>query len=95
MNEEKTKFDFKTLNLTTDGEIDQVLQRIASRHDIKCSEYKLNKLEQLRYDTFYLKHSKCKEAISVTFIPTGIGCCVKVKCLDCGEEEDITDVSDW
>lgn len=69
----------------------------------KCSEliFRLNPTEAQEYHDFCNKHKSCEFSstiggkISVIFTPTGLGDIVVVKCNKCGEEKDITDVSNW
>ena len=50
---------------------------------------------------FAEKHKNChsrsatSEKFQYTFIPGGIGTCVSMKCLICGEEKNITDYDCW
>lgn len=56
----------------------------------------LSKQELSDYITFCTEHSLCHEPIQIKFEHTsGIGRSVKLKCPVCGEERDITDVSNW
>ena len=58
--------------------------------------YSLKGSEIKAYNDFRNLHKRCKGSINVTFShESGIGPTVKVKCSVCGEEEDITDVSNW
>lgn len=58
--------------------------------------YSLNEEQVQKYSKFVDKHSKCRGYINTIFSPSsGIGMTVKVKCSQCGETLDITDVSDW
>jgi hypothetical protein len=69
----------------------------------KCSEltFRLNPIEAQEYHDFCNKHKSCEFSstiggkISIIFTPTGLGDIVVVKCNKCGEEKDITDVSNW
>lgn len=68
-----------------------------------CNElsFDLNTTEAQAYHDFCNKHRSCEFSstiggkISVIFTPTGLGDIVVVKCNKCGEEKDITDVSNW
>ena len=63
--------------------------------------FDLNQLEEEEYKKFILSHKKCYCSatiggkISVIFTPTGLGDAKSVKCNVCGEEKEITDVSNW
>lgn len=63
--------------------------------------FALNTTETQEYYDFCNKHRSCGFSstiggkISVIFTPTGLGEIVTVKCNSCGEEKDITDVSNW
>lgn len=58
--------------------------------------YSLNEEQVQKYSKFVDKHSKCRGHINTIFSPSsGIGMTVKVKCSQCGETLDITDVSNW
>ena len=63
--------------------------------------FALQDKEEKSFRKFEKKHSKCsyRDAIggkmAITFIPTGIGEVVIVKCQSCNKEENITDFSTW
>ena len=63
--------------------------------------FALNETEAQEYHDFCNKHRSCEFSstiggkISVIFTPTGLGDIVVVKCNKCGEEKDITDISNW
>jgi len=63
--------------------------------------YSLSEKETKEYFEFCKKHRNCEFTstiggkISVTFIPTGLGNVVEVKCKACGETKDITDIDCW
>lgn len=58
--------------------------------------YSLNEEQVQKYSNFVDEHSKCRGYINTIFSPaSGIGMTVKVKCSQCGETLDITDVSNW
>jgi hypothetical protein len=63
--------------------------------------FTLNPNEVDEYDKFIEEHKKCKCSatiggkISIIFTPTGLGDAKSVKCNVCGEEREITDVSNW
>ena len=57
-------------------------------------------VENERYHAFMHKHhekgcSKYNEGFSISFVGTGVGKVYKVKCNNCGEEEDITEFESW
>lgn len=57
-------------------------------------------VESDRFNAFVHKHhekgcSKFHKGFSISFVGTGIGNSYKVKCNNCGEEEDITDLESW
>ena len=64
-------------------------------------EFRMNEKEEQDYIEFCKKHHDCEFTstiggkITVTFVPTGLGSCISVKCNSCGETEDITDISCW
>jgi len=65
--------------------------------------FKLNDKESKKYRKFDIKHSKCREKkdsmgtsnIVCEFRATGLGEIIKVRCLVCGKEKDITDCESW
>lgn len=58
--------------------------------------YSLKDSEIKAYNDFCNLHKSCKGVISTIFShESGIGTIVKVKCSKCGDEHDITDVSNW
>lgn len=57
-------------------------------------EFKLNANEQANATLFMLEH-KSHGQIQYIFTPIGIGMNVKVKCIGCSEEKDITDYTQW
>ena len=63
--------------------------------------FHLNSTEVEEYKKFVNKHKKCNCSatiggkISIIFTPTGLGNAKSVKCNVCGEEKEITDVSNW
>ena len=57
---------------------------------------RLTENEQAALDEFKERHKFEKGfKYSVTFTPTGIGCKIVVRCLNCGKKEDITHYSVW
>ena len=71
--------------------------------------YSMNAVEKLRYDEFCKAHLDCLRnpvtkmsrfgtiggGIEVSFMGTGLGNLIKVKCLHCGHYADITDTTHW
>ena len=66
-------------------------------HKIKNSWQVLSDKEMLQFKEF--KHSHYKSCgtndVYVLLSPTGIGTIIKLKCCECGEEVDITDIDSW
>jgi hypothetical protein len=57
---------------------------------------KVNEFKKKHRESCAYKHNlTLGEYWSYTFLPTGIGTCVKVICNLCGAEEDVTDVDSW
>lgn len=58
--------------------------------------YSLNDVETASLVKFQDKHyKKCKGETAVTFIETGIGSNITVKCMKCGKVKDISDYGSW
>ena len=70
--------------------------------------FRMGPVEWLRYKKFCEDHGNCMRnpdgshrfgaiggGVSVTFMPTGLGNIVKVKCETCGRTYDLTDVNCW
>lgn len=63
--------------------------------------FSLNSVEVEEYKKFVNEHKECNCSatiggkISVIFTPTGLGDAKSVKCNACGQEKEITDVSNW
>lgn len=65
--------------------------------------FKMSEVEYLRYKAFCEDHKWCKNDVGVvsgggtvvSFMGTGLGNIVRVKCECCGLEVDITDNSSW
>jgi len=60
--------------------------------------FELNDIEEKRAMTFTQEHINCKacslgEKFMISFIPTGLGDLVSIRCLSCGSICDITDKS--
>lgn len=74
----------------------------------KCT-FRMNVNEYFRYNKFAEAHKDCRVdretgrhkfgtiggGLSVSFMSTGLGDIITVKCHACGEELDITDVDCW
>lgn len=98
-------------NPITNIEITDSFKKTLNRVSKQCNEnnkpgcnaltFALNDTEAQQYHDFCNKHRSCEFSstiggkISVIFTPTGLGNIVVVKCNSCGEENDITDVSNW
>lgn len=98
-------------NPITNIEITDSFKKTLNRVSKQCNEnnkpgcnaltFALNDTEAQEYHDFCNKHRSCEFSstiggkISVIFTPTGLGDIVVVKCNKCGEEKDITDVSNW
>lgn len=81
-------YSFKPEDMLTNATV-QINPHTNITYSLKGSEIKA-------YNDFCNLHKCCKGVISITFSQeSGIGTTVKVKCSVCGEEEDITDVSNW
>ena len=66
--------------------------------------FKITGTELDKINEFKKKHKEscaCKQNLTLgeywtySFIPTGLGSVVSIKCNLCGEEEDVTDVDNW
>jgi hypothetical protein len=69
------------------GEIDEI-----RRNNIHL----LSSTEKKDAQEFSEKHYySCKGNTSYTFVGTGIGTSIKVRCTKCNKEKDITDISNW
>ena len=86
----------------------ETLKRVSKRHNKNQEESKSEEMiftltpnEVDEYNKFIDEHKNCKCSatiggkISVIFTPTGLGDAKSVKCNVCGEEKEITDVSNW
>ena len=68
--------------------------------EIARMPFRFSEVESNNYKAFLHKHhekgcSKYNEGFSISFIGTGVGTVYKVKCNNCSEEEDITDLESW
>ena len=86
----------------------ETLKRVSKGHNKNQEESKSEKMiftltpnEVDEYNKFIEEHKKCNCSatiggkISVIFTPTGLGDAKSVKCNACGQEKEITDVSNW
>lgn len=86
----------------------ETLKRVSKRHNKNKEESKSEEMiftltpnEVDEYNKFIEEHKTCKCSatiggkISVIFTPTGLGDAKLVKCNACGQEKEITDVSNW
>ncbi len=60
--------------------------------------FEMNKTESEKARKFAMEHKKCKpltmgEKFMISFIPTGMGDIVFIRCLICGEGLEVTDMS--
>lgn len=103
--ERKVEINPITNNELTDS-FKETLNRVNKHNEIKkqkCDEVTvtLNPTEAQEYYDFCNKHKSCEFSstiggkISLIITPTGLGDVVVVRCNKCGEEKDITDVSNW
>ena len=68
--------------------------------EIARMPFRFTAVENDRFNAFIHKHhekgcSKFHKGFSISFVGTGIGNSYDVKCNNCGEEEDITDLESW
>ena len=68
--------------------------------EIARMPFRFTAVENDRFNAFINKHhekgcSKFHKGFSISFVGTGIGNSYDVKCNNCGEEEDITDLESW
>ena len=70
--------------------------------DTENHNFVMTAVEYARYKAFCKDHSGCCKnmgaiggGISVSFMPTGLGNCIKCECASCGTSVDITDISCW
>ena len=82
-------YSFKPGNTLTDTTIQVDNPHTNITYSLKGSEIKA-------YNDFCNLHKSCNGVISTIFSQeSGIGTTVKVKCSKCGDEHNITDVSNW
>lgn len=83
-----------SLYLCPDAMLTNATIQISNPHtDIN---YSLQNKEIEQYNEFCEKHRNCKGSVQTCFShESGIGVTVKMRCPGCGEEKDITDVSNW
>lgn len=88
----------KTLNITSEKHNNENQNNICKKETLT---FYLNSTEVEEYKKFVNEHKKCNCSatiggkISIIFTPTGLGNAKSVKCNVCGEEKEITDVSNW
>lgn len=70
----------RDINFTITGAELEAVERFKTKHRASCASK---------------QNLTAGEYWSYTFIPGGIGTVIIVKCNLCGEEEDVTDVSNW
>ena len=68
--------------------------------EIARMPFRFTAVENDRFNAFIHKHhekgcSKFHKGFSISFVGTGVGNSYDVKCNNCGEEEDITDLESW
>ena len=86
------------LNITSEKHSNENQNNISKKETLT---FYLNSTEVEEYKNFVNKHKKCNCSatiggkISIIFTPTGLGNAKSVKCNVCGEEKEITDVSNW
>ena len=98
---QKDKEDYKKDYINAKQEVykDEVIERLNK----ELERYRNNSLQVLsdkemsQFKEF--KHSHYKSCgtndVCVLLSPTGIGTIIKLKCCECGEEVDITDINHW
>lgn len=59
------------------------------------STFTLTQKEQAAISLFKLEHKGHGPEFEYTFIPTGVGIKVCVKCKGCGKVKDVTDYNSW
>ena len=98
---QKDKEDYKKDYINARDEVykDEVIERLNK----ELERYRNNSLQVLsdkemsQFREFKYNHYKtCKTNDVLVFLsPTGIGTVIKIKCPECGEEVDITDINSW
>ena len=98
---QKDKEDYKKDYINARDEVykDEVIERLNK----ELEYYRENSLQVLsdkemsQFKEFKDSHYKsCKTNDVLVFLsPTGIGTIIKLKCCECGEEVDITDIDSW
>ena len=98
---QKDKEDYRKDYINAKQEVykDEVIERLNK----ELERYRNNSLQVLsdkemsQFKEF--KHSHYKSCgtndVCVLLSPTGIGTIIKLKCCECGEEVDITDINHW
>ena len=98
---QKDKEDYRKDYINAKQEVykDEVVERLNK----ELERYRNNSLqvlsdkEMLEFKEFkYSHYESCGTSdIWVLLSPTGIGTIIKLKCCECGEEVDITDIDSW
>lgn len=88
-------------NIELTDEFKETLKHVKRVNESNALTFSLNSTEVEEYKKFVSEHKKCDCSatiggkISIIFTPTGLGDAKSVKCNVCGEEKEITDVSNW
>jgi len=88
-------------NKTRDEVMAEVRDEMRQKdEEIARMPFLFNEVESNNFKAFEHKHcekgcGKFNEGFSISFVGTGVGMIYKVKCNNCGEEEDITDLESW
>ena len=69
-------------------------KNLASEYREEANKTHYEVMEEVR-DEMHRKDEEFNEGFSISFVGTGVGMIYKVKCNNCGEEEDITDFESW
>ena len=98
---QKDKEDYRKDYINARDEVykDEVVERLNK----ELERYRNNSLQVLsdkeisQFREFKYNHYKsCKtNDVCVLLSPTGIGTIIRLKCCECGEEVDITDIDSW
>ena len=98
---QKDKEDYRKDYINARDEVykDEVIERLNK----ELERYRKNSLQVLsdkemsQFKEFKHNHYKsCRtDDVCVLLSPTGIGTIIKLKCCECGEEVDITDIDSW
>ena len=98
---QKDKEDYRKDYINAKQEVykDEVIERLNKELE-RYRENSLQVLSDKEISQFReFKHSHYKSCgtndVCVLLSPTGIGTIIKLKCCECGEEVDITDIDSW